>query len=162
MPVVSGQSLEQATEALAGVGLRVGAVTPRATNDHEAGRVLEQGPSAQALVSKGTAVALVVAAPKAVDLTKHFTVRDVGQSGTVAAAACAAAMSAALAIQGRPMELSMRYIHERSNRVEERTGDGAYLETVFYVARQHGAPPEAPGRTTGRTRNCREARRCGH
>jgi len=97
-------------------------------------------------VSKGTTVALIVAAPKAVDLTAHVTVRDVGQSGAVAAAACATAMSAALAVQGRPMELSMRYIYERSHRAEERTEDGAYLETVFYVARDPA--PSRPGLQT--------------
>ena len=53
-------------------------------------------------VRKGTDVALTVAAPKAVDLTRFVTVKDVGQEGTVAAAACAMAMEASLAAQGRP------------------------------------------------------------
>ena len=143
VPLVSGQSLERATEALAAVGLRAGDISRRQTNEQADGWVLEQAASPHTLVSKGTAVALVVAAPRAVDLTKYVTVRDVGDSGTVAAAASATAMSAGLAIQGRPMELSMRYLHARSQRVEESTGDGAYLETVFYVARRYGAPPES-------------------
>jgi hypothetical protein len=143
VPLVSGQSLERATEALAAVGLRAGAISRRQTNDEADGWVIDQATPPQTLVSKGTAVALTVAAPQAVDLTRYVTVRDVGQSGTVAAAACATAMSAGLAFQGRPTELSMRYLHARSQRVEESTGEGAYLETVFYVARQYGAPPES-------------------
>jgi C1A family cysteine protease len=143
MPLVSGQSLERATEALAAVGLRAGEISRRQTNEQGPGWVLDQGTPAQTLVSRGTAVALTVAAPKAVDLTPYVTVRDVGASGTVAAAACATAMSAALALQGRPRELSMRYLYARSQRVEESTGEGAYLETVFYVAQQYGAPPES-------------------
>jgi hypothetical protein len=143
VPLVSGQAVERATEALAAVGLRAGEVSHQPTNDYAAGWVIEQATPAQTLVSRGTAVALTVAAPKAVDLTPYVTVRDVGASGTVAAAACATAMSAALALKGRPLELSMRYLYTRSQRAEENTGEGAYLETVFYVARQYGAPPEA-------------------
>ena len=37
----------------------------------------------------------------------------------------------------------MRYLYARSQRAEENKGEGAYLETIFYVARQYGAPPEA-------------------
>ena len=142
VPLVSGQTLEHATASLTAVGLRAGDVSRRETNDYEPGWVIEQATAAQTLVSTGTAVALTVAAPKAVDLTSYVTVRDVGQLGTVAAAACATAMSAALAIHGRPVELSMRYLYARSQRAEEATGAGTYLETVFYVAQQYGAPPE--------------------
>lgn len=142
VPLVSGQTLERATASLTAVGLRAGTVSRRETNDYEPGWVIEQATAAQTLVSTGTAVALIVAAPKAVDLTAYVTVRDVGQLGTVAAAACATAMSAALAIHGRPVELSMRYLYARSQRAEGASGEGTYLETIFYVARQYGAPPE--------------------
>jgi C1A family cysteine protease len=85
---------------------------------------------------------LTVAAPKAVDLTRYVSVRDVGQEGTVAAAACATAMDASLAAQGRPTRVSMRYIYEKAKRHDEVTGEGTFLETMIYVARQFGAPPE--------------------
>ena len=142
VPLLKGQSLERATAALEAVGLRAGEVTRQQTNDYTAGWVIDQATPAQTAIAKGTAVALTVATPAAVDLTRYVIVRDVGQSGTVAAAACATAMSTALAMQGRPMELSMRYIHYRSQRAE-RIREGAYLETTFYIAQQYGAPPEA-------------------
>lgn len=143
VPLVSGQTLDRATAALTAVGLRPGHVSTRQTNDYEPGWVIAQDTPAQTLVSSGATVALTVASAKAVDLTAYVTVRDIGGAGTIAAAACATAMSAALAIHGRPTELSMRYLYSRSQRVEQATGEGTYLETVFYVAQHYGAPPEA-------------------
>ena len=142
VPLVSGLTLDRATQAIAGAGLRVGTVSKRATNDHPPDWVLEQNPATPASVRKGTAVSLTVAVPRAVDLTPYVTVRDVGQEGTVAAAACVTAMDASLAAQGRPMQLSMRYIYEKAKRHDEITGEGTFLETMIYVARQFGAPPE--------------------
>ena len=52
-------------------------------------------------------------------------------------------MDASLAVQGRPTQLSMRYLYEKSKRHDETTGEGTFLETTVYVARQFGAPPEA-------------------
>ncbi len=143
VPLVSGQALERATASLTAAGLRAGNLSTRETNDYEPNWVIEQATAPQTLVSSGSAVPLTVAAPKAVDLSSYVTVRDVGGLGTVAAAACATAMSAALAIHGHPTELSMRYLYARSQRAEETTREGAYLETIFYVAQQYGAPPEA-------------------
>lgn len=142
VPNVSGQTLERATDALTAIGLRAGNVSRRQTNDYAPGWVIEQATPARTLVSRDTDIALTVAEPKAVDLTKYVSVRDVGQLGSVAAAASATAMSAALAIQGRSVELSIRYLYARSQLAEGATGAGTYLETVFYVAQHYGAPPE--------------------
>jgi len=142
VPSVQGLTLERATRTLADSGLQIGVVSKRATNEYPTDWVLQQDPATQTRVRKGTAVSLTVAAPKAVDLTRYITVRDVGQEGTVAAAACATAMDASLAAQGRPMQLSMRYLYEKAKRHDEVTGEGTFLETTIYVARQFGAPPE--------------------
>jgi hypothetical protein len=152
VPLVSGLALDRAARGLTDAGLQVGVVSKRPTNDSPAGWVLEQNPSAHASVRKGTAIAMTVAAPKAVDLTTYVTVRDVGQEGTVAAAACATAMDASLAAQGRLLQLSMRYIYEKAKRHDEETGEGTFLETTIYVARQFGAPPETmwPYRSSNR------------
>jgi len=143
VPLVSGLTLDRATLAITEAGLQVGAVSKRATNDYPPDWVLEQNPATQTSVRKGTAIWLTVAAPKAVDLTPYVTVRDVGQEGTVAAAACVTAMDASLAARGRPTRLSMRYIYEKAKRHDEIAGEGTFLETTIYVARQFGAPPEA-------------------
>ena len=143
VPLASGLTLDRATRTIADAGLRVGAVSKRATNEYPPDWVLEQTPATQTLVRKGTAISLTVAAPKAVDLTPYVTVRDIGREGTVAAAACATAMDASLAAQRRPMPLSMRYIYEKAKRHDEVTGEGTFLETTIYVARQFGAPPES-------------------
>jgi hypothetical protein len=142
VPLVSGLALDRATQAITAAGLSVGQVSTRATNDYPPGSVLAQDPATAASVRKGTAIALTVAAPKAVDLTRYVMVKDVGREGTVAAAACAMAMEASLAAQGRPMPLSMRYIYEKAKRHDEVAGEGTLLETTIYVARQFGAPPE--------------------
>lgn len=142
VPLVSGLALDRATRALTDAGLRVGAVSKRPTNDHPPDWVLQQDPATQTSVRKGTAVSLTVAAPKAVDLTPYVTVRDVGGEGTAAAAACVTAMDASLAAQGRPTRLSMRYVYEKAKRHDEIAGEGTFLETTIYVARQFGAPPE--------------------
>ncbi len=143
VPNVSGLTLERATRDLAGVGLAVGDVTQQATNEQAPGWVLEQKPASQTSIRRGSAVSLIVAAPRAVDLAPWAEVRDVGQEGTVAAAACATAMDASLSAQGRPLRLSMRYIYEKAKRHDEVTGEGTFLETTIYVARQFGAPPES-------------------
>jgi hypothetical protein len=143
VPLVSGLSLDRATRAITDAGLQVGAVSRRATNDHPPDWVLEQDPATQTPVRKGTAVSLTVAAPRAVDLTPYVTVRDVGGEGTAAAAACVTAMDASLAAQGRPTLLSLRYVYEKAKRHDEAAGEGTFLETMIYVARQFGAPPEA-------------------
>ena len=142
VPLVSGFTLDRATQAITAAGLRVGEVSTRATNDYPPDSVLAQNPATATPVRKGTAVALTVAAPKPVDLTRYVMVKDVGREGTVAAAACAMAMEASLAAQGRPMRLSMRYIYEKAKRHDEIAGEGTLLETTMYVARQFGAPPE--------------------
>jgi hypothetical protein len=143
VPLVSGLTLERATRAITDAGLQLGAVSKRATNDQPSDWVIEQSPASRAAVRRGTAVTLTIAAPKAVDLARYVTVRDVGREGTVAAAACATAMDASLAALGRPTLLSMRYLYEKSKRHDELTGEGTFLETTIYVARQFGAPPEA-------------------
>jgi hypothetical protein len=142
VPLVSGLTLDRATQAITAVGLNVGEVSKRATNDYPPESVLAQNPATATSVRKGTAIALTVAAPKAVDLTRYVMVKDVGREGTVAAAACAMAMEASLAAQGRPMRISMRYIYEKAKRHDEVAGEGTFLETTIYVARQFGAPPE--------------------
>ena len=143
VPLVSGLTLDRASKAITDAGLQIGDVAKRATNDYPPDVVLEQKPADRTSVRKGAAISMTVAAPKAVDLTRYVTVRDVGTEGTVAAAAFAMAMDASLAIQGRPMQLSMRYIYEKSKRHDEVSGEGTFLETTIYVARQFGAPPEA-------------------
>lgn len=143
VPLVSGLTLDRASKAITDAGLQVGAVAKRATNEYPPDSVVEQKPGDRTSVRKGTAISLTVAAPKAVDLTRYVTVRDVGAEGTVAAAACATAMDASLAAQGRPAQLSMRYLYEKSKRHDEAVGEGTYLETTIYVARQFGAPREA-------------------
>ena len=142
VPLVSGLTLERASKAITDAGLQVGSVAKRATNEYPPDSVLEQKPGDRTSVRKGTAISLTVAAPKAVDLTRYVTVRDVGDEGTVAAAACATAMDASLAAQGRPAQLSMRYIYEKSKRHDEVAGEGTYLGTTIYVATQFGAPEE--------------------
>jgi hypothetical protein len=142
VPPVSGLTLDRATQAITAAGLKVGEVSKRATNDYPPDSVLAQDPATETPVRKGTAIALTVATSKSVDLTSHVMVRDVGQEGTVAAAACAMAMEASLAAQGRPVRLSMRYIYEKAKRHDELAGEGTLLETTIYVARQFGAPPE--------------------
>ena len=142
VPSASGLTLDRATRAITDAGLQVGAVSKTETNDYPPDWVLEQHPATQTSVRKGSAVSLTVAAPKAVDLTPYVTVRDVGREGTVAAAACATAMDASLAAQGRPVQVSMRYIYEKAKRHDEMTGEGTFLETTIYVVRQFGAPPE--------------------
>lgn len=143
VPLVNGLTLDRATRALTDAGLQVGAVSKRATNDHPPDWVLEQDPASQTSVRKGAAVSLTVATAQAVDLTPYVTVRDVGGEGTSAAAACVTAMDASLAAQGRPTPLSMRYVYEKAKRHDEIAGEGTFLETMIYVARQFGAPPEA-------------------
>jgi hypothetical protein len=142
VPPVSGLMLQRAAQAITAAGLNVGEISQRATNDYPPGSVLAQNPATATEVRKGTAVALTVAAPKSVDLARYVTVKDVGTEGTVAAAACAMAMEASLAAQGRPVRLSMRYIYEKAKRHDELAGEGTFLETTVYVARQFGAPPE--------------------
>lgn len=142
VPLVTGAGLDRASRALTDAGLHVGSVSKRATNEFPPDWVLEQDPPTQVALRKGSAVALTVAMPKAVDLTPFVVVRDVGQEGTVAAAACATAISAFLTAQGRPMQVSMRYLYEKAKRHDEATGEGTFLETTIYVARQFGAPPE--------------------
>jgi len=142
VPLVSGVTLERATQTLADAGLQVGAVSRRATNDYPPDWVLEQNPPTQASIRKGTAVGLIVAAPKAVDLTPYVTVRNVDGEGTVVAAAMATAMDASLAAQGHPLHLSMRYIYEKSKRADDVKETGTFFEAAAYVARQFGAPPE--------------------
>ncbi len=143
VPLVSGLTLDRATRALSDAGLQVGAVSKRATNDYPPDWVLDQKPPTQASIRKGAAVELTVAAPKAVDLAPYVTVRNVDGEGTVVAAALATAMDASLAAQGRPLQLSMRYIYEKSKRVDGLKENGTFLESAAYVARQFGAPPEA-------------------
>ena len=143
VPLASGLTLDRATRTISDAGLQVGAVSKRATNEYPPDWVLEQAPATHTSVRKGAAISLTVAAPKAVDLTPYVTVRDVGREGTVAAAACATAMDASLAVQRRPMPLSMRYIYEKAKRHDEVTGEGTFLETTIYVTRQFGAPPES-------------------
>jgi hypothetical protein len=142
VPLVSGLTLDRATQAITAAGLAVGEVAKRATNDYPPDWVLEQNPATETSVRKGTAVALTVATPKSVDLARYVMVKDVGREGTVAAAACAMAMEASLAAQGRPVRLSMRYIYEKAKRHDELAGEGTLLETTIYVARQFGAPPD--------------------
>ena len=142
VPPVSGLTLDRATQAITAAGLKVGEVSKRATNDSPPDLVLAQDPATGAPVRKGTAIALTVATSKSVDLTSHVMVKDVGQEGTVAAAACAMAMEVSLAAQGRRVRLSMRYIYEKAKRHDELAGEGTLLETTIYVARQFGAPPE--------------------
>ena len=142
VPLVSGLTLDRATQTLADAGLKVGTVSRRATNEHPPDWVLEQDPPTQTSIRKGAAVGVTVAAAKAVDLTPYVTVRDVGGEGTVAAAALATALGASLAAQGRPMFPSMRYIYEKAKRLDEIKGDGVWLESLIYVAQKFGAPPE--------------------
>jgi hypothetical protein len=142
VPLVSGVTLDRATQTLADAGLQVGAVSKRATNEYPPGWVLEQQPATQTAIRKGTAVGLTVAAPKAVDLTPYVTVRNVDGEGTVVAAAMATAMDASLAAQGHPLQLSMRYIYEKSKRADDLKETGTFFEAAAYVARQFGAPPE--------------------
>ena len=153
VPLVSGLALDRATRAITDAGLQVGSVSKRATNDYPPDWVLEQNPARQTSVRKGTAMSLTVTAQKAVDLTPYVTVRDMGEASTAAAVACATAMGASLAAQGRPMQLSMRYIYEKAKRHDELTGEGTFMETMIYVARQFGAPPEAlwPYKSSNRT-----------
>ena len=61
----------------------------------------------------------------------------------MAAAACAMAMDASLAAQGRPMQLRCATSTRRRSGTTRSTGEGTFLETTIYVARQFGAPPEA-------------------
>ncbi len=143
VPDVAGLKLDQASRVIADAGLQVGVVSKASTNEQPPGTVLGQNPATRAAVRKGTAVSLTVADPKAIDLTPFVTIRDVGQEGTVTAAACATAMGASLAAQGRPMPLAMRYIYEKAKRHDEVAGEGTFLETTIYVATQFGAPPEA-------------------
>ena len=143
VPLVNGLTLDRATRALVDAGLEAGAISRRATNEYPRDWVIEQEPKAQAGIRKGASVSLIVSTPKAVDLSSYITVRDVGTEGTVAAAALAAAMDGSLAAQGQRMPRSMRYIYEKAKRHDEVTGEGTFLETTIYVARQFGAPPEA-------------------
>jgi len=143
VPLVSGLTLDRAARALTDAGLQAGAISRRATNEYPRDWVIEQQPTAHAGIRKGASVSLIVATPRAVDLSSYITVRDVGTEGTVAAAALAAAMDGALAAQGQRMPFSMRYIYEKAKRHDEVTGEGTFLETTIYVARQFGAPPEA-------------------
>jgi hypothetical protein len=91
------------------------------------------------------------------DLSQFATIRNSGQEGSVVGMAIASAMEIALAVGGRPEELSARYGYEKSRVLdsseEERTTfEGATIQSALKVATKFGLPLDEAWRYTSGNR----------